>query len=180
MKIETDIKNWKDYLERKFSDHSTFTIDDKTNVLSNGIYKVTAKGSETEISFIWPDDDWLSLDDIQFHNPKVNGWSGELLGGNGPEIGKFNQENIDYVNQVLDTPLNKGWTSSDYFLFDKVFKSVSYEGVDPIKGKRILTDYKFGFIGIILFPITFFIDILINKGYLGKKKTIIVKPMIEQ
>ena len=179
MKIGTDIKNWKEYLERKFSDQSIFTIDDKTNDLSNGVYTITAIGNETEISFIWPDNDWLTIDDIQFHNPKVNSWSGELLGGNGPKHGKFNQENIDYVNQVLETPLKKGWTSTDYYLFSKIFKSVSKEGMNPNVGKRILTDYKFGCIGTILFPITFIIDFGINKGLIGKKKTSIVKPMME-
>ena len=86
MNTDKNIKNWKDYLEIKFSDNSIYTIDDKTDVLSNGVYTVTANGSETEISFIWPYEDWLTIDDIQFHNSKVNGWSGELLGGNGLNI----------------------------------------------------------------------------------------------
>jgi hypothetical protein len=179
MKTGNDIKNWKEYLERKFSDHSIFTIDDKTNVKSNGVYTITAKGSKTGISFIWPDNDWMTIDDIQFHNSKVKSWSGELLGGNGPKHGKFNQENIDYVNEVLETPLKKGWTSTDYYLFGKIFKSVSKEGMNPNIGKKILTDYKFGCIGTILFPITFIIDFGINKGLIGKKKTSIVKPMVE-
>lgn len=177
--MKIDIKNWKDYLERKFSDHSIYIIDDKTDVLSNGIYKVTAKGSETEIDFIWPDKDWLTLDDIQFHNPKVNAWSGELLGGNGPKLGKFNQENMDYVNMVLETPLKKGWISTDYCLFGKIFKSISIEGMNPNNGKKILTDYKSGCIGTIFFPITFLINVGINKGIIGSKKVTIVKPMVK-
>jgi hypothetical protein len=52
MKIGTDIKNWKDYLERKFSNHLIFTIDDKTNMISSGIYKITAKGSETDCGLV--------------------------------------------------------------------------------------------------------------------------------
>ncbi|WCO03484.1 hypothetical protein [Psychroserpens ponticola] len=179
MKIDNEIKNWKDYLERKFSDQSIYTIDDKTNVLSNGVYNVTAKGSKTEISFIYPDKDWLTIDDIQFHNSKVNGWSGELLGGNGPKRGKFNQENIDYVNKVLETPLKKGWTCTDYSLFGKVFKSVTREGMKPKVGIKILTDFNFGCIGTILFPITFLINIGIEIGLIGKKKTSIIKPMVE-
>ena len=179
MKIGTDIKNWKEYLESKFSDHSIFTIDDKTNDLSNGVYTVTAIGNETEISFIWPDKDWMAIDDIQFHNPKVNSWSGELLGGNGPKRGKFNQENIDYVNQVLETPLKKGWTTIDYYLFWKIFKSVTKEGMNPKVGMKIFTDFNFGCVGIILFPITFIIDIGINTGLIGKEKTSIIKPMVE-
>jgi len=179
MKIDREIENWKDYLERKFSDHSIYKIDDKTNVLSIGAYIVTAKGSETEISFLWPYKNWLTIDDIQFHNSKVNGWSGELLGGNGPKHGKFNQENIDYVNMVLETPLKKGWTSTDYYLFGKIFKSVTKEGMNSNLGKKILTDYKFGCIGTILFPITILIDIGMNRGLIGNKKTCIVKPMVE-
>ncbi|MGS2727958.1 hypothetical protein ACU8DI_15235 [Psychroserpens sp. BH13MA-6] len=179
MKTGTDIKNWKEYLEKKFSDHSVFTIDDKTNIKSNGIYSVTAKDCETEISFIWPDNEWLTIDDIQFHNPKAKGWSGELLGGNGPKHGKFNQENIDYVNLVLETPLKKGWTSTDYYLFGKVFKSVSREGMNPKSGKEILTDFNFGCIGTLLFPITLLINVGLNIGLIGKKKTIIIKPMVK-
>jgi|GEM_PF-1819432 len=179
MIISTDIKNWKEYLERKFSDDSIFTITDKTNIKSNGIYTITAKGSETVISFIWPDNDWLTIDDIQFHNPKVKGWSGELLGGNGPKKGKFNQENIEYVNLILDTPLKKGWTSTDYYLFGKVFKSISKEGMNPKSGKEILTDFNFGCIGTLLFPISILINIGLITGIIGKKETRIIKPMME-
>ncbi len=179
MKIGTDIKNWKEYLERKFSDRSIFTIDDKTNDLTNGVYTITAIGNETEISFIWPDKDWLTVDDIQFHNPKVNSSSGEILGGNGPKFGKFNQENINYVEQALETPMKKGWTSNDYFLFGKIFKSVSRDGMNPNIGTKISTEYKFGCVGFLFFPITILIDIALNKGIIGQKKTYVVNPMVE-
>ncbi|MCM5664405.1 hypothetical protein [Galbibacter mesophilus] len=179
MKIGTDIKNWKEFLERKFSDNAIFKIEDKTYDLSNGVYTITAKGSETKINFIWPDKDWLAIEDIQFYNSKVNSWSGELLGGNNPKLGKFNKENVDFVSQILEIPLKKGWTSTDYYLFGKNFKSISREGMKPNHGKRIWIDYNFGCIGTILFPFTIIIDFVIDKGVMGDKKITVVKPMTE-
>ncbi|WP_417195357.1 hypothetical protein [Bizionia sp.] len=179
MKSDIEIKNWKDYLEMKFSDRTIYTINDATDVLSNGTYSIIAKGSETEICFIWPDKDWLTIDDIQFYNTKVRGWSGELLGGNGPKNGEFNQKNIEHVNLVLETPLKKGWTSTDYFLFGKIFKSVTKEGINPDAGLVILTDYNYGCIGMILFPISLLIDFGVTKGLIGRKKISIIKPMIQ-
>ncbi|WP_156179540.1 hypothetical protein [Bizionia psychrotolerans] len=179
MKNNSEIKNWKDYLEMKFSDQTIYTINDATDVLSNGTYSITAKGSETEICFIWPDEDWLTIDDIQFYDTKVRSWSGELLGGNGPKKGRFNQKNIEYVNLVLETPIKKGWTSTDYFFFGKIFKSVTKEGINPDAGLVIFTDYNLGCFGIILFPISLLIDFGVSTGLIGKKKISIVKPMIQ-
>jgi hypothetical protein len=180
MKKADELKNWKEYLEKKFSDDSLYLIIDNTDNPSDGIYRVVSKTNKTVIDFIWPDKHWKTLDDIQYHNESAKGWSGELLGGNSPKTGRFNKENIENIEQLLEIPLKKGWISEEYYFGNKLFKAVTYENNNGKRKARIFTDFHSGYIGIMLFPLTLLLNITLRFGLIGKKKVVVVEPIEEQ
>ncbi|SFH24900.1 hypothetical protein [Pontibacter chinhatensis] len=179
MAVSNDIKNWKDYLERKFSDEALYQIIDNTDVLSNGVYRVESKTNETVIDFICPNQDWSTLDDIQFYSGAAKAWSGELLGGNNPKAGLFNRENLDSVERLLKTPIKYGWISVEYYLGKRLFKAVAYKNENGSMGEKIFTDYNTGLAGVMLLPFTLLINIFLHLGWIGKKSMIVVDPIVK-
>lgn len=177
MAVSNDFKNWKNYLERKFSDEALYQIIDNTDVLSDGVYRVKSKTNETLIDFIYPNQDWTTLDDIQFYSDSAQAWSGELLGGNNPKAGLFNQENLDAVEHLLETPIKYGWISQEFYLGKRLFKSVAYINENGSKGEKIFTEYNTGLAGVMLLPFTLLINLLLHLGWIGKKSMIVVDPI---
>ncbi|MER2998745.1 hypothetical protein [Pontibacter populi] len=168
------MNNWKEYLERKFSDTSLYEIEDKTDLNSSGFYTIKSKTNQTIIDFIWPDEDWYTIEDIQFYSKSANGWSGEF---DNLEFNSFNPRSVSYVDEWLSIPINKGWISEEFYINEKLFKAVSYVNDQHKKGKRLLVDFNFGCLGLILFPVTFILNFALDKGLLGEKKTIVVEPI---
>ena len=116
------MKNWRGYLDHKFSNTTLYETEDKTNLKSNGYYTIKSKTNQPILDFIWPDDDWQTIDDIQFYSKSANGWSGEF---DNLEYGSFDPESVTYVDEWLSVPIKKGWISEEFYINGRLFKAAS-------------------------------------------------------
>lgn len=108
------MENWKEYINYKFQPKEDFvfeTIEDSTTL------KITHPLSGHSFFFYWLSDDGLSFTDLQFHNDKTEGWSGEC----GDMY--FSPEAIQKVDEFLRPAFETGWKSRDVYLFGRHFKS---------------------------------------------------------
>jgi hypothetical protein len=114
------------------------------------------------VSFIWPDDDWKKVSDIQYWNKKTEGWSGEF-----GDV-KFNEENKAKVDKFLDSVFETGWSSKDIYLFGKHYKSIVFDRPNLKGHKFTYWSSNYGCLALILFPIFLIIGLLIRARILGR------------
>ena len=168
------INNWLEYIQLKFSDENYFEI----NYDNERFILVNSKTNKTQIWFYELSDDKLTLTDCQYSNKDVIGFSGELLFGNHEKYGIFNQENLEYIEEKLNTPIYNGWFSEDYYFLGNFLKSVSYEDKD--RKKHILT-YSQGLTGcliVIFFPFVKIYEVISRS--LRITKLTFVEPIIKK
>lgn len=158
------MKNWREYIDQKFQPTSDFTFksEDVSNTLT-----ITHIASETNVSFIWPRDNWTGLADIQFYNPKTRGWSGEYWG----EL-DFSEENIKAVDSFLDPVFKDGWTSIDTYIGGNHWKSKVYRNLQMTGTPFTYYSSETGCLATIFFPITWTIATLF-----GKKEKVLIQPI---
>ncbi|PKL85330.1 MAG: hypothetical protein CVV22_08680 [Ignavibacteriae bacterium HGW-Ignavibacteriae-1] len=161
------MNTWKEYIESKFSPISDFQIEDKTQKGEVGIYSLTHNLTETRFDFIYPDEDWKKIGDVQFYNPKTKGWSGEFWEA------EFNEKEKNRLNEFLKPALEKGWSSKDFYFFGKHYQSKVYWN-KSFDGKNFGYYTGFGCLWIVLFPFFWLITKLMERNLIsGMKKTII-------
>jgi hypothetical protein len=169
------LSNWLDYIHLKFADQNYFRIDAKADQEYIIVNSLTNK---TQISFYGLDDTGLILSDCQYSNADCKGWSGETCAANPDKYGTFTQDNLNTIDEILETPIYKGWISVDYYLGDSFYKSITYADKDKTKPPFTYFGSEFGCISIILFPIFIVINRLLNKGIIGTNKEIIIEPIV--
>jgi len=163
------VKDWKEYIESTFKPISDFKIEDKTQVGEIGIYSLTHNLTETRFDFIYPDEDWKKIGDVQFYNPKTKGWSGEFWEA------EFNETEKQRLNEFLEPALEKGWSSKDFFLngehyMSKVYWNKNFEG-------NSFRYYSNGCMGLLLFPFYWAIRKLMELNILSGMKKVIIEPI---
>jgi hypothetical protein len=164
------IHNWLDFIDKKFSDKSIYEIEKK----ESGDYLIKSKTNKTTIWFFLNED--LSLSDCQYYNGDCRGWSGETTAANA-DWGIFTQENVDAINEVLQTPLTKGWLSVDYYLGESVLQSKTY--FDKDKNSRPFVHIsEYGCFAFILFPVFWLLIKLVDLGLIGHKKETMVTSIL--
>lgn len=123
------------------------------------------------MSFIWPDDQWKKVSDIQYWNKKTEGWSGEF-----GDV-QFNEENKKKVDEFLDSVFETGWSSKDIYLFGKHYKSIVYDRPN-LKGNTFTYwSSNYGCLAFILFPIFIIIGLLIRLRILGRTEKVEIEPI---
>jgi hypothetical protein len=163
------MNDWKEYIEQTFSPISDFKIEDKTQTGEIGIYSLIHNLTETRFDFINPENDWKEIGDVQFYNPKTNGWSGEFW------IAEFNETEKQRLNEFLEPALYKGWSSKDFYLFGKNYQSKVYWN-KYFEGNTFNYYTGFGCLWIILFPLFWLITKLKEMNLLSGMKKIIIEP----
>jgi len=163
------VKNWKEYIESTFKPSSDFTIEDKTQVGEKGIYSLTHKLTETRFDFIYPDNDWKEIGDVQFYNPKTKGWSGEFW------IAEFNETEKQRLNEFLEPALERGWSNKDFYLFGKHYQSKVYWNKN-FDGKNFGYHTGFGCLWFVLFPFLWAMTKLMELNLISGMKKIIIDP----
>ena len=166
------IKTWLEYVNEKFKDTSLYEI-----IIEDYFILVKTKVNETEIYFYNEDESYLKITDCQYYNNSCKGWSGETCAVDSDKYGTFTQENVNTIDDILKTPIYKGWISDDYYLNNEFYKSISFLDQDRTKPPFHYHGSKFGCIIFIIFPLYLSINFLLKKGLIGTKKTIIVNPI---
>jgi hypothetical protein len=164
------VKNWKEYIESKFSPICDFQIEDKTQKGEIGIYSLTHKLSKTRFDFIYPDEGWKKIGDVRFYNPKTEGWSGEF------SEAEFNQTEIERLNEFLKPALVDGWSSKDFYFFGKHYQSKVYWNKN-FDGQKFRYYTGFGCLQFILFPIFWITTKLMEMSLISGMKTKIIEPI---
>lgn len=164
------MNDWKEYIELTFSPISDFKIEDKTHVGEIGIYSLTHYLTETRFDFIYPDEDWNKIGDVQFYNPKTKGWSGEFWES------EFNETEKKRLDEFLKSALKDGWSSKDFYLFGKHYQSKVYWNKN-FNGKSFSYYTGFGFLSLILFPFFLLTTKLMDLNLISGMKKVIVEPI---
>jgi hypothetical protein len=163
------VNTWKEYIESKFRPVSDFQIEDKSQKGEIGIYSLIHKLTETRFSFIYPDDDWKKIGDVQFYNPKTKGWSGEFWEA------EFNEAEKQRLNEFLEPALESGWSIKDFYFFGKHYQSKVYWNKN-FDGKYFKYYTGFGCLWIFLFPIFWILTKLMELNLISGMKKIIIEP----
>ena len=171
------ISNWLDYILLKFADQDHFEIENKADQEYIVVNSLTNK---TKIWFYGLGETGLLLTDCQYSSDDCKGWSGETCAVDSNKYGTFTQDNLNTIDEILDTPIYNGWISVDYYLGDSFYKAVTYADKDKTKPPFKYFGSKFGCVSIILFPIFIVINILLNNGLIGNRKEITIEPIIKK
>jgi len=162
------VDNWKDYIDQRFQPAEEFDIKGQEYAPT---LDIKHKRTGTVVSFIYPEDDWKTVSDIQYWNDKTRGWSGEF--------GKteFDEENKKHVDDFLIPVFETGWSSKDIYLFGKFYKSEVFDRPN-LKGRKFrYWGDGFGCILLILFPLLLLVELLIMTPFLGKSEIIEIEPI---
>jgi hypothetical protein len=170
------ISNWLDYILVKFADQNYYVIKNKADQDYIVINSLTNK---TKVWFYGLGENGLLLADCQYSNDDCRGWSGETCAVDCNKYGTFTQDNLNTIDEILDTPIYNGWISVDYYLGNSFYKAITYADKDKTKPPFTYFGSKFGSLSIILFPIFIIINILLRNGIIGNKTEIIIEPIIE-
>ena len=163
------MNNWKEYIESTFQPPSDFKIEDKTQNGEVGIYTLTHNVSQTSFDFYFPNDNWKKIEDVQFHNPKTRGWSGEFW------VSEFSESEKQGLDIFLKLALEVGWSSKDYYWNGKHFYSKIYWNKD-FKGNNF-NYHSNGCISKFFFPFFWTIKKLMDLKIIGGLKKIVVEPV---
>lgn len=173
---DREISDWLDYIIIKFADKNYFEIEETEDKMD---LTVKSKTNKTKICFSGLFDNKI-LRDCQYHNDDCKGWSGETTGADVQKFGSFNQQNVNTLERILDTPIYNGWISVDYYLFGKFYKAKTYEDKDKSKPPFSYLGEGLGCLAFILFPIFIPINLLMNFGIVGDKREVIIEPIIKK
>lgn len=168
IKNEPNIENWKEYIDQKFQPLEDFEIKEQEDSSTIDLKHIR---TGTIVSFIWPDDEWKRVSDIQYWNKKTQGWSGEF-----GDV-EFNEENRKKVDKFLDSVFETGWSSKDIYLFGKHYKSIVFDQPNFEGHKFTFWSSYFGCLTLIFFPLFLVFGLLIRIGILGKVKKIEIQPI---
>ena len=171
------MSTWFDYILCKFADKDYFEIKKQNQ---SEYIVVNSLTNNTKIWFYGLGDTGLLLTDCQYSNDDCKGWSGETCAVDCDKYGTLTQENLNTIDEILDTPIYSGWISVDYYLGDSFYKAVSYPDKDKTEPPFTYFGSEFGRVSILLFPIFIVIDILLEKGVIGNKTEITVEPIIDK
>ena len=169
------ISTWLEYIMLKFNDENYFEINQE----NENYILIKSKSNNTEIYFIEYDEVNQTITDCQYSNKDCKSWSGETCQIDYEKYGTFNQVNLNAIDEILETPINKGWYSEDYYIGNELYKAISYS--DKEKTKHILT-YSSGGMGclvLLLTPFSKIIEFLMKKGMVGRCEKIIIEPMVK-
>lgn len=172
---ENQISSWLEYIELKFEDKNYFQID----YANENYILVKSKTNNTKIWFYEYDEQNQTISDCQYSSDDCKGWSGETCARDYEKYGKFNQKNLNTIDEILETPIYKGWYSEDFYIGNELYKANSYN--DNQKSKHILTYSSggFGCLVILLFPFSKIIEYLMKKGIAGSCEKIIIEPIVK-
>lgn len=156
--------SWKEYIENKFQPRNEFLFsnNDLPEMLT-----ITHNSSQTYFTFLFMFDDWNRVIDIQFHNIKTQGWSGEFQGDF-----TYDKDTSQRVDNFLSPAFETGWTSKDIFLFGKHFKSVVYWNLTQTGSTFKSYSSDLGCLSLILFPFFELLCLLI-----GEVKIVKIEPI---
>lgn len=164
-----ELNSWMDYINARFNYPSLFKIENDEHNLLTVIYSLTNK---TKIYFNWVEEKkGVLLSDCQFSNEDYKGWSGETFQYEDEGL-LFNQENFEFVDDIVDIPVFKGWLSIEYYLGKLNYKNESY--ADKYKLEKLSTEYNW--YAPFFFPI---ISTLLKMRIIGHKKEAFVEPIIQ-
>ncbi|HCE58119.1 MAG TPA: hypothetical protein DER09_09915 [Prolixibacteraceae bacterium] len=170
-----ELTNWIDYIERKFADSNYFEKEIRAD---NNFILIKSKNSKTKIWFYGLTKNSTKLEDCQYSNDDCHGWSGETCGVNPDKYGIFNQDNIDSIDRLLDTPILKGWTSKEFYLGKSFYKALVYPDKDLSQPPFKYYGNRFGCFIIFLFPVFIILNLLLGLGLIGEMREIIIEPII--
>ena len=103
----------KDHFTIEYNDPSGITISSKTN--STIICFELKRGENI-------------LKDFRYFNKTVNGYGGESYSEENKKSRMLDQVNLDRINNLLEVPLFKGWTTIDKSSGKIYLSSVAFEG----------------------------------------------------
>lgn len=166
------IYNWLEYINEKFKDTSIYEI-----IVEDYHILVQSKVNDTQIFFFCKDNFYLKIDDCQYYNNSCRGWSGETIAENSNIYGTFTQENINRTDDILNTPIYKGWISEDYYINNEFYKSVTFFDQDRTQPTFHYHGSKYGCIIFLIYPLFLSINYLLKNGYIGTKEIIVVSPI---
>jgi hypothetical protein len=172
-----ELTNWIDYIKNKFADSKYFEID---NTADNDFILIKSKNNNTKIWFYGLTKNPNKLEDCQYSNDDCQGWSGETCAVDSEKYGVFNQDNLDEIDSILDTPIFNGWISIDYYLSTSFYKSYSYADKDLSNPPFRYFGIRFGWMTIVFFPVFMIINFLIRHDIIGKKIEMTVDPIIDK
>jgi hypothetical protein len=172
-----ELTNWIDYIENKFADSKYFEINNRAD---KDFILIKSKNNNTKIWFYGLTKNPTILEDCQYSNDDCQGWSGETCTVDSDKYGVFNQDNLDEIDNILDTPIFNGWISIDYYLGKSFYKSYSYADKDLSNPPFKYFGSKFGCMTIIFFPVFMIINLLLRYDIIGEKIEIAVDPIIDK
>lgn len=156
--------NWKDYIDKKIIPADQFSFDTDSSDMT---IIVTHKMTGTQFYFYGLANDPKELHDIQYHNNKTRGWSGEYQG---PIL--FSTDEAKHVDNFLNPAFETGWVSQDTFLFGKHWKSKVYFNLNKTGTPFGYFSSELGCLSFIMFPIFWLLALLF-----GSTKTVIIDPV---
>jgi hypothetical protein len=171
------ISNWIDYILLKFADQNYYVIENK---IDQNYIVIRSLTNKTKIWFYGLGETGLLLTDCQYSSDECKGWSGETCAIDSSKYGTFTQDNLNTIDEILNTPIKNGWISVDYYIGDSFYKAVTYFDKDKTKPPFTYFASKFGCVSIILFPLFIIINILLRNGLIGKKTEITIEPIINK
>ena len=171
---ESAVESWRDYINLKFADKTYFSIEQSQY---SEILYIKSKTNNTIISFDFSSHNSI-LFNCHFYNSDCKANSREYGALISDEEGVFNQTNLNFIDETLDVPIFKGWTSIEYYLGQRCFKAQSYEGKTKVFPMQTLTGGDFGFLYILIFPFFLMINLLSRLGIVGTKKIVYINPII--
>jgi len=163
------MNNWKEYIDKITVPRQDFSFD--TEEVSNTLI-ITHNKTQTKLYFIWPTENWAKLGDIQFHNARTEGWSGEFYGDL-----IFSNDTVKQVDRFLEPAFTTGWTSKDIYLFGRHFKSEVAWNLQNTGKKFYYFSSETGCLSLILFPVFYAFSLLAKIGIIGSVKTIKIDPI---
>ena len=164
------MNNWKEYIEFTFNPISDFLIEDNTGLEGNGIYSLVHKLTGTRFDFIYPNDNWTKLSEVQYYNHKTEGSSGKFCEA------EFNEETIKDLTEFLEPALIIGWSSKDFYLFRIHYHSKTYFNKN-FQGKCFKYYTGFGCLWLPLFPLLSALIKLMDLKLISGMEEIVIEPV---
>ena len=161
----------------KFADQNYYVIENK---IDQNYIVIRSLTNKTKIWFYGLGETGLLLTDCQYSSDECKGWSGETCAIDSSKYGTFTQDNLNTIDEILNTPIKNGWISVDYYIGDSFYKAVTYFDKDKTKPPFTYFASKFGCVSIILFPLFIIINILLRNGLIGNKTEITIEPIINK
>jgi len=154
---------------KKFQPKSEYEFENKEDTSGNGIFTIEHNLTKTRFLFIFPDNKWTKLRDVQFYNSKTKGWSGEFWES------KISDSEIKRLDEFLKPAIEIGWSSEDFYLFGKHFQSNVYFN-KRFNGKKFRYYTGFGCMWILIFPFLWISTLLMKSKIIVGMKKVTIEP----